>query len=40
VRGLTVGPDASVDLRFNRHGRGVGVTVLDRTGQVAVIVTA
>jgi glycogen debranching enzyme len=40
VRGLTVGPDASVDLLFNRHGRDVGVTVLDRTGRVAVIVTA
>ena len=40
VRGLTVGRDAAVDLLFNRHGRGVGVTVLDRAGQVAVIVTA
>jgi glycogen debranching enzyme len=39
VRGLTVGPDASVDLLFARHASDVGVTVLDRTGRVAVIVT-
>jgi glycogen debranching enzyme len=39
VTGLGVGPDASVDLLFDRHALDVGVTVLDRTGRVAVIVT-
>jgi len=39
VRGLTVGPDSTVDLLFDRHAHDVGVTVLVRTGRVAVIVT-
>ena len=39
VSGLTVGNGRSVDLLFDRHGRDVGVTVLDRAGEVGVIVT-
>jgi glycogen debranching enzyme len=39
VRGLTVGPGASIDLQFDRHAHDVGVTVLSRTGQIAVTVT-
>jgi glycogen debranching enzyme len=39
VRGLSIGPGASVDLLFNRHAYDVGVTVLDRSGDVSVIVT-
>jgi hypothetical protein len=39
VRGLTVGPEARVDLLFDRHAHDVAVTVLERTGRVAVIVT-
>jgi glycogen debranching enzyme len=39
IQGLTVTPGTSVDLLFDRHAHDVGVTVLDRTGRVAVIVT-
>jgi glycogen debranching enzyme len=39
IRGLTVGPGTSVDLLFDRHTHDVGVTVLGRTGHVAVIET-
>ena len=39
IHGLTVGPGTSLDLLFDRHAHDVGVTVLDRTGRVAVIVT-
>ncbi len=39
IRDLAVGPDASVDLLFDRHMHDVGVTVLSRTGNVGVIVT-
>ena len=39
VSGLTVGAGRSVDLLFDRHARDVGVTVLDRVGEVGVIVT-
>jgi glycogen debranching enzyme len=38
VRGLTLKPGASVDLLFERHAHDVGVTVLDRRGDVAVAV--
>ena len=37
--GLTVGAGRSVDLLFDRHAHDVGVTVLDRVGEVGVIVT-
>ena len=39
VRGLTVGGGSSIDLSFDRQAHDVGVTVLDRMGQVAVIIT-
>jgi glycogen debranching enzyme len=39
VQGLTISPGTSVDLLFDRHTEDVGVTVLNRTGRVAVIVT-
>jgi glycogen debranching enzyme len=39
VRGLRVGAEGSVDLLFDRHAHDVAVTVLERTGRVAVIVT-
>ena len=39
IHGLTVGPGTSLDLLFDRHAHDVGVTVLDRTGRVGVIVT-
>jgi glycogen debranching enzyme len=39
VQGLTIAPGTSVDLLFDRHAQDVGVTVLNRTGRVAVIVT-
>ena len=34
VSGLTVGDGRSVNLLFDRNGRDVGVTVLDRAGEV------
>lgn len=37
ITGLRVG-DAGVDLRLRRHGRDVGVTILDRRGEVEVAV--
>jgi glycogen debranching enzyme len=39
IHGLTIGAATSVDLLFDRHAHDVSVTVLDRTGTVAVIVT-
>ncbi len=39
IRDMALGPDASVDLLFDRHIHDVGVTVLGRTGNVSVIVT-
>jgi glycogen debranching enzyme len=39
VRGLTVGGGAAIDLSFDRQAHDVGVTVLNRTGHVAVIIT-
>jgi len=39
VRGLTVGAGGSIDLSFDRQAHDVGVTVLNRTGRVAVIIT-
>lgn len=37
IKNLRVG-DASVDLLLERHGRDVGVTILDREGEVGVVV--
>jgi glycogen debranching enzyme len=39
IHGLTIGAGSSVDLLFDRHANDVGVTVLDRSGRVAVINT-